>query len=73
MDPHRSPLRLDIRLMDVKMARAFFNFSPLASRTPFLPAISEISPAVWKASLEISRLMRHTRHFSSGIVSEGET
>lgn len=28
MDTHRSPLWFDMRLMDVKMARAFFNLSP---------------------------------------------
>lgn len=69
-----------MRLMDVKMANAFFNFSPLGIENLFfLPTISEISPAVWKAHLEISRHTvqsnpdpRHTRDSSSARDFEDE-
>lgn len=64
--------------MDVKMANAFFNFSSLGIENLFfLPTISEISPAVWKAHLEISRHTvqsnpdpRHTRDSSSAMISK---
>ena len=72
--PIRSPLRLDIRLMDVKMARAFFNFSPLASRTPFffLYRLSVRYHLLFgkRTSKYRTADAPHTRHSSSGIVSK---
>lgn len=40
MDPHRSPLWFDMRLMDVKMANAFFNFDTPRYREPLFYQLS---------------------------------